>query len=158
MKYKIRHETNYQYAETVAMSHNLVHLTARGTPRQTCLHHELRISIPPAVETFQVDYFGNATTLFTVQEPHRKLSVFADNVVELDPAPTPENVDAALAPYPFRDKITSYNNLMALAREDIPFLSQARCRHFLAAIAPRLLQAVGRQRRRARQYFWRWVQ
>ena len=33
---------------------------------------------------------------------------------------------------------------MALAREDFPFLSQARCRHFLAAIAPRLLQAVGR--------------
>ena len=35
-------------------------------------------------------------------------------------------------------------NLMALAREDFPFLSQARCRHFLAAIAPRLLEAVGR--------------
>ena len=33
---------------------------------------------------------------------------------------------------------------MALAREDFPFLSQARCRHFLAAIAPRLLEAVGR--------------
>ena len=40
--------------------------------------------------------------------------------------------------------MTAYHNLMALAREDIPFLSQARCRHFLAAIAPRLLQAVGR--------------
>jgi glutamate-ammonia-ligase adenylyltransferase len=33
---------------------------------------------------------------------------------------------------------------MALAREEIPFLSQARCRHFLAAIAPRLLAAVAR--------------
>ena len=33
---------------------------------------------------------------------------------------------------------------MALAREDFAFLSQARCRHFLAAIAPRLLEAVGR--------------
>ena len=33
---------------------------------------------------------------------------------------------------------------MALAREDFPFLSQARCRHFLAAIAPRLLESVGR--------------
>src|SRR3954451_4441008 len=38
----------------------------------------------------------------------------------------------------------AYRNLMALSREDIPFLSQARCRHFLAAIAPRLLQAVAR--------------
>ena len=49
-----------------------------------------------------------------------------------------------LAPYPFRDRPTAYHNLMALAREDFPFLSQARCRHFLAAIAPRLLEAVGR--------------
>src|SRR3954451_794957 len=38
----------------------------------------------------------------------------------------------------------AYRNLMALSREDIPFLSQARCRHFLAAIAPRLLQAISR--------------
>jgi glutamate-ammonia-ligase adenylyltransferase len=35
-------------------------------------------------------------------------------------------------------------NLMALAREDFQFLSQARCRHFLAAIAPRLLEAISR--------------
>ena len=34
--------------------------------------------------------------------------------------------------------MTAYHNLMALAREDFPFLSQARCRHFLAAIVPAL--------------------
>jgi glutamate-ammonia-ligase adenylyltransferase len=62
----------------------------------------------------------------------------------LDPAPGEEFKSAALAPYPFRDRGTAYNNLMALAREDFQFLSQARCRHFLAAIAPRLLEAVGR--------------
>ena len=63
----------------------------------------------------------------------------------LDPDPEPELIVAgpgaatrsATAP-------TAYQNLMALAREDFPFLSQARCRHFLAAIAPRLLEAVGR--------------
>ena len=48
------------------------------------------------------------------------------------------------AAIPFRDRTTAYHNLMALAREDFPFLSHARCRHFLAAIAPRLLQAVAR--------------
>ena len=69
-----------------------------------------------------------------------------DPVVDLvlDPSPSPELIEAALGPYPFRDKATAYANLMALAREDSPFLSQARCRHFLAGIAPRLLQAVGR--------------
>ena len=70
----------------------------------------------------------------------------ADPVVDLvlDPEPTPEIIAAALQPYPFRDTPTAYRNLLALAKEEIPFLSQARCRHFLAAIAPRLLQALGR--------------
>ncbi len=68
----------------------------------------------------------------------------ADPIVDLvlDPEPDPDAVAAALAPYRFRDRATAYGNLMALAREDSPFLSQARCRHFLASIAPRLLQAV----------------
>ena len=69
-----------------------------------------------------------------------------DPIVDLvlDPDPAPELISEVLAPYPFRDRATAYQNLMALAREDFPFLSQARCRHFLAAIAPRLLEAVGR--------------
>ena len=69
-----------------------------------------------------------------------------DPVVDLvlDPSPSPALIEEALGPYPFRDKVTAYHNLMALAREESPFLSQARCRHFLAGIAPRLLQAVGR--------------
>jgi [glutamine synthetase] adenylyltransferase / [glutamine synthetase]-adenylyl-L-tyrosine phosphorylase len=62
----------------------------------------------------------------------------------LDPHPVPEFISRVLATYPFRDRPTAYTNLMALAREDSAFLSQARCRHFLAAIAPRLLDAVGR--------------
>ncbi len=69
-----------------------------------------------------------------------------DPVVDLvlDPSPSPELIEQALGPLPFRDKVTAYHNLMALAREESPFLSQARCRHFLAGIAPRVLEAVGR--------------
>src|SRR5262249_41625311 len=72
----------------------------------------------------------------------------SDPVVDLvlDPDPSPEQVRSVLANFPFNDQNTAHQNLMALARENIPFLSQARCRHFLAAIAPRLLQAVSRPR------------
>ena len=68
----------------------------------------------------------------------------ADPVVDLVlvPDPSPELVAEALAPYPFRDRDRAHKNLMALAVEDTEFLSQARCRHFLAAIAPSLLRAV----------------
>jgi transglutaminase-like putative cysteine protease len=93
MIYNIKHDTDYQYADTVAMSHNLVHLTARSCFGQTCLRHELKVSIPPAVLTFQDDYFGNLVTLLTVQEPHRKLSVCAVNMVEIHPAAAPEPME-----------------------------------------------------------------
>ncbi|MDX2037067.1 MAG: bifunctional [glutamate--ammonia ligase]-adenylyl-L-tyrosine phosphorylase/[glutamate--ammonia-ligase] adenylyltransferase [Isosphaeraceae bacterium] len=62
----------------------------------------------------------------------------------LAPAPTREQIAAAFSGFRFRDLETAYRNLEALAREDSPFLSQARCRHFLAAIAPQLLRAVDR--------------
>ena len=61
-----------------------------------------------------------------------------DPVVDLvlDPHPAEEHIAEVLGRYPFRDRPTAYHNLMALAREDFLFLSHARCRHFLAAIAP----------------------
>jgi glutamate-ammonia-ligase adenylyltransferase len=69
-----------------------------------------------------------------------------DPIVDLvlDPDPDRGQVQQVMAAFPFRDRATAHQNLLALAREDYPFLSNARCRHFLAAIAPRLLDAVGR--------------
>jgi glutamate-ammonia-ligase adenylyltransferase len=59
-----------------------------------------------------------------------------------DPDPPPERVEQVLGRYPFEDVSAAYENLMALATEKIRFLSTRRCRHFLAAIAPRLLAAI----------------
>jgi glutamate-ammonia-ligase adenylyltransferase len=60
----------------------------------------------------------------------------------LDPNPDPETIRTVLGRYPFRDVQAAYNNLAQLATESVPFLSQRRCRHFLASIAPSLLRAV----------------
>lgn len=70
----------------------------------------------------------------------------ADPIVDLvlDPEPPAEVIETTLRAYPFRDRPAAYRNVMALAREEHEFLSQARCRQFFAAIAPRLLQAIGR--------------
>jgi glutamate-ammonia-ligase adenylyltransferase len=59
-----------------------------------------------------------------------------------DPDPPPERIAQVLGRYPFADVPAAYENLMALATEKIRFLSTRRCRHFLAAIAPRLLAAI----------------
>ena len=59
-----------------------------------------------------------------------------------DPEPSEETIQNAFSKYRFRDSRDAYANLMALATEKIPFLSTRRCRHFLAAIAPKLLKAI----------------
>jgi glutamate-ammonia-ligase adenylyltransferase len=60
----------------------------------------------------------------------------------LDPHPDPHTIQAVLNRYGFKDVPRAYHNLTELARESVPFLSTRRCRHFLASIAPHLLQAV----------------
>jgi glutamate-ammonia-ligase adenylyltransferase len=62
----------------------------------------------------------------------------------LDPAPAADTVRAVLAPHGFRDIPAAHRALVALGEEQVRFLSTRRCRHFLAAIAPRLLAAIGR--------------
>jgi glutamate-ammonia-ligase adenylyltransferase len=62
----------------------------------------------------------------------------------LDPAPAADAVRAVLAPHGFRDIPAAHRALVALGEEKVRFLSTRRCRHFLAAIAPRLLAAIGR--------------
>jgi glutamate-ammonia-ligase adenylyltransferase len=61
-----------------------------------------------------------------------------------DPDPPPERIQEVLSRYPFEDIPAAYQNLMALATEKIRFLSTRRCRHFLAAISPRLLAAIAK--------------
>jgi [glutamine synthetase] adenylyltransferase / [glutamine synthetase]-adenylyl-L-tyrosine phosphorylase len=60
----------------------------------------------------------------------------------LDPDPSEEAIRNCLSPYGFENIPSAYQNLMDLTTERIPFLSTRRCRHFLASIAPSLLQAI----------------
>jgi glutamate-ammonia-ligase adenylyltransferase len=60
----------------------------------------------------------------------------------LDPDPPASRIAEVLGRYRFRNISEAYHNLMALAQEKIRFLSTRRCRHFLAAIAPKLLKAI----------------
>jgi glutamate-ammonia-ligase adenylyltransferase len=82
---------------------------------------------------------------------HLLHDAFPDDVVPepevdlvLDPAPAPAFVHEVLARHGFRDIPQAHRGLSALAEEKVRFLSTRRCRHFLAAIAPRLLAAIGR--------------
>ncbi len=72
------------------------------------------------------------------------VTVAIESDLILDPEPSPAVIQSTLDPFGFTNCDAAYRNLQALAVESIPFLSTRRCRHFLAAIAPKLLAAISR--------------
>jgi transglutaminase-like putative cysteine protease len=92
VQYEVVHTTEYDYGESVAVSHHLARLRARVLPHQQPLHHDLQIEPAPAVMTTHTDYFGNAVTFFAMQGAHKRLTVRARSRVALQattlPAPS----------------------------------------------------------------------
>lgn len=82
MKYRIRHVTEYRYADPVSQCYNLAHLTPRTTPRQKCVWNEIHIDPPTAMRSRRTDYYGNVTCHFEIQQPHDKLVITATSEVE----------------------------------------------------------------------------
>jgi transglutaminase-like putative cysteine protease len=87
--YEVVHTTQYDYSQSVAVSHHLARLTPRSLPRQTCLHHELKIEPSPGVMKTHADYFGNTMTFFIMQAAHKRLEVQARSRVAVAPARLP---------------------------------------------------------------------
>jgi transglutaminase-like putative cysteine protease len=82
MRYRVRHTTEYQYSAPVTECRNLAHLIPQDGPDQTCLTSRVRVEPSPAEYSERLDFFGNRTCLFSVQQPHWQLSVSAISEVE----------------------------------------------------------------------------
>jgi transglutaminase-like putative cysteine protease len=89
VKYQVRHLTEYTYADPVSLSHHLVHLSPRAENGQMTSRRELNISPPPSFRRERIDAFGNRVTYFSIEEPHRRLSVEALCEVTVPPSPRP---------------------------------------------------------------------
>ena len=63
MRYKIRHQTQYSYQETVSTGHNRLCLVPLTLPEQKCLSSVVKIYPSPDELTYRTDFFGN-TLLF----------------------------------------------------------------------------------------------
>lgn len=95
MKFRVRHVTTYRYEDPVLLSHHAAHLSPREAVGQRHGDVRLRISPLPAVlQEGKLDYFGNPTTFFTIQDAHSKLVVDASFVVETSPQPALPHLDA----------------------------------------------------------------
>jgi transglutaminase-like putative cysteine protease len=93
VKYEIVHTTEYNYSESVAVSHHLAHLSPRVLPHQQPLHHDLQIEPVPAVMTTHTDYFGNPATFFAMQGAHKRLTVRARSRVAVQATEVPPPSD-----------------------------------------------------------------
>ncbi len=101
-----------------------------------------------ALAAFEADY-KSKTELNRKILDHLLHDAFSDDSrtepesdLVLDPEPEKRQVAEILGRYHFQDVERAYRNLMELSTEKIRYLSTRRCRHFLAAIAPRLLAAI----------------
>jgi transglutaminase-like putative cysteine protease len=89
MRYEIVHTTEYDYSESVAVSHHVARLRPRTLGEQTVIEHTLAITPRPAVTSAYDDYFGNGVTFFAMESQHRKLTVQARTTVSLNPPAIP---------------------------------------------------------------------
>ncbi|WP_428386192.1 transglutaminase family protein [Mucisphaera sp.] len=84
MRYRVRHETLYEYASTVNLGHNQVFLCPRDLAGQRCLSNAIRIDPEPEVRHQRVDYFGNTMVVFVVEDPHERMAIIAESDVEVE--------------------------------------------------------------------------
>ena len=83
--YEVTHRTEYEYETDVSHSYGQLHVLPREFPGQRCRSAGVVIVPEPEDYAERVDFFGNRVSFMSIHEPHRKLSVTATSVVEVDP-------------------------------------------------------------------------
>jgi transglutaminase-like putative cysteine protease len=86
-RYRIRHETRYEYAADVAHSHHLLHLVPRPASYQQCLEHDIDITPENHRRTNEFDVFGNPLVRLELASPHRELAVVSTMEIEVHARP-----------------------------------------------------------------------
>ena len=95
MKYRIVHETTYQYSEPASLSQNELFLHPRETMTQRLVESQLVIVPQPQYLHRRTDYFGNVAHVFMVQQPHTNLAISATCRVTVERPAIPVPADTA---------------------------------------------------------------
>ncbi|HTU65456.1 MAG TPA: transglutaminase family protein [Steroidobacteraceae bacterium] len=127
-RYRIRHETRYEYAADVVHSHHLLHLVPRPAPYQECLEHDIEITPETHRRANEIDAFGNPLIRLELAAPHRELAVVSTMEIEVHarPAVSAETTDAWEK---VRDSFAYRGELMAGYGLSRDHLDAARFRH-----------------------------
>ncbi len=91
MIYNILHVTRYVYTDMVTLCHNQAYLTPREFARQKCLDCKLDIHPAPTFVKDWTNAQGNTATYFSIEQPHRELSLVTESQVEVMHEPLPRD-------------------------------------------------------------------
>ena len=84
MKYRVTHTTEFQYDAPVGLCYNEARLLPRDLPYQKVFSAALQINPIPNDRYERLDFFGNRTTFFSIQQPHDHLIVTAVSELEVE--------------------------------------------------------------------------
>ena len=90
MKYRVQHQTAYEYGDSVTLSHHVLRLKPRDLARQKCLWHEFKVEPTPLILRTEPDYFGNEQTFLSIQTPHGRFMVDSTFEIEVALLPPPD--------------------------------------------------------------------
>ena len=92
--YAVVHDTRYEYAQPVRLSRQVLHLSPREVPWQTCRAHGITISPDAEMLAATHDAFGNPVRAFCIEDDHESLFVRAASWVRVSARELPEGLDS----------------------------------------------------------------
>jgi transglutaminase-like putative cysteine protease len=94
--YRVVHRTEYLYDSEVSSSYGELYLLPRDVPGQICRSCTVLIEPGPHDYRERCDFYGNRVAYFSVLEPHTRLTLTAESIVDVTPPTTlPLPVDQA---------------------------------------------------------------
>jgi transglutaminase-like putative cysteine protease len=96
MRFRIRHNTRFEYERPAFESHNEVRLRPWDSAAQHCLGFSLNTD-PPAAVLAHIDFFGNHTHTISISGPHDALTIVAESAVEMVAAPSAEYAEVSFS-------------------------------------------------------------
>ncbi len=96
MRYRVRHITEYKYGAPVTLCYNMAHLLPRNTLNQRCSSRRIKVTPTPIYQREGLDYYGNPTFYFSIQEPHSRLLIDVVSYFDIDKNNHPTLVDTHL--------------------------------------------------------------
>jgi transglutaminase-like putative cysteine protease len=93
MYYSIRHVTRFRYSAPVYESVMEVRMHPRTEGLQRCYSFELAVQPRARIYSYR-DPLGNMVHYFDIPEHHRELAITAEALVQVEPDPVPERLDA----------------------------------------------------------------